>query len=319
MNYMDNCELGSYTSELAEEVAKSLHKAMKGIGTDEKMLIKNIVSHSNSQRQVIKKTFLTLYGKTLAEAIKSETSGDFRKSLLALLEPTDEYEARCVQEAIKGTGTNELVLIQTLCPKGASEIQVLKEAYSRLFNKELEKEVAEDVSGSFGRLMRSIVSAGRADEYAVDQDLARKEAQELYDAGEGRFGTDDSEFIRIFCSRSFGQLWETCQYYKAISGADIEEAIKKEFSGSMEKACLAIVRVAKNRAAYYAHELYESMVGAGTRDNDLIRLLVSKSEDNLQEIKTQYYSMYGKSLYDAVKSELGGDYKKLLLELIGGQ
>ncbi len=34
-------------------------------------------------------------------------------------------------------------------------------------------------------------------------------------------------------------------------------------------------------------------------------------------IKHQYKVLYGKSLYDAVKSELGGDYEKLFLALIG--
>ena len=37
----------------------------------------------------------------------------------------------------------------------------------------------------------------------------------------------------------------------------------------------------------------------------------------MNEIKRAYQSLYGKSLYDAVKSELSGDYEKLFLALIG--
>jgi annexin A7/11 len=59
------------------------------------------------------------------------------------------------------------------------------------------------------------------------------------------------------------------------------------------------------------------MKGLGTDDDDLIRLLVSRSESDLQNIKAIYAKMYGKSLYDAVKSELSGDYEKLFLTLIG--
>jgi hypothetical protein len=38
------------------------------------------------------------------------------------------------------------------------------------------------------------------------------------------------------------------------------------------------VRAARNKYAYFAHELHAAMVGLGTRDDDLIRLLVSKAE-----------------------------------------
>ena len=50
----------------AEEAAKSLHKSMKGFGTDEARLIKEIVLHSNAQRQLIKQSYMTMYGKVSA-------------------------------------------------------------------------------------------------------------------------------------------------------------------------------------------------------------------------------------------------------------
>jgi hypothetical protein len=59
------------------------------------------------------------------------------------------------------------------------------------------------------------------------------------------------------------------------------------------------------------------MKGLGTKDNDLIRVLVSCAEIDLQAIKTEYKRLYGKNLYDVVKSELSGDYEKLFLTLIG--
>ena len=59
------------------------------------------------------------------------------------------------------------------------------------------------------------------------------------------------------------------------------------------------------------------MKGLGTKDEDLIRLLVCRAEVDLQQIKEEYKRLYGKSLYDAVKSELSGDYEKLFLTLIG--
>lgn len=74
--------------------------------------------------------------------------------VLALLVPSDEYDAICVEEAIKvnfilcwlskrflfinlfmsilkGAGTNERVLVQTLCTKDPSQIGKIKAAYKK--------------------------------------------------------------------------------------------------------------------------------------------------------------------------------------------
>jgi len=59
------------------------------------------------------------------------------------------------------------------------------------------------------------------------------------------------------CTRSFPQLNATFEAYTQISGHDIEKAIKKEFSGDLEKCCLAIVKSAKNKSSYYAECLHE--------------------------------------------------------------
>jgi hypothetical protein len=42
-----------------------------------------------------------MYGHTLEEDLKKEISGNFLNGVLALLTPTDEYEAQCLRSAIK--------------------------------------------------------------------------------------------------------------------------------------------------------------------------------------------------------------------------
>jgi hypothetical protein len=80
---------------------------------------------------------------------------------------------------------------------------------------------------------------------------------------------------------------------------------------------LLIVKCARNKPAYFAEQLHDAMKGLGTKDDDLIRLLVCRAEVDLPQIKHEYKQAYGKSLYDVVKSELSGDYEKLFLGLIG--
>jgi hypothetical protein len=56
---------------------------------------------TNAQRQIVKKKYFTLYGKTLEEDLKSELSGNFEKGVLALIEQVDDYEARCLRLSMK--------------------------------------------------------------------------------------------------------------------------------------------------------------------------------------------------------------------------
>lgn len=60
----------------------------------------------------------------------------------------------------------------------------------------------------------------REETSTVDMEKAKREAQELYQAGEKRWGTDESKFNVILATRSFPQLRATFdEYIKVSSGA----------------------------------------------------------------------------------------------------
>ena len=84
----------------AEESARNFNKAFKGIGTDEKLVIKELVEHTNQQRQQIKEKYLEFYGKTLEHDLKSELKGNFEDVAVALLKPRFEYDAENLRKAI---------------------------------------------------------------------------------------------------------------------------------------------------------------------------------------------------------------------------
>lgn len=71
----------------AKYFAKVLRKAMKGLGTDDSTLIRVIVTRVELDMQYIKVEYAKKYKKSLVDAVHSETSGNYRKFLLALLGP----------------------------------------------------------------------------------------------------------------------------------------------------------------------------------------------------------------------------------------
>lgn len=256
--------------------------------------------------------------KKLEDDLEKELSGNFRKVVLGLLMKPIEYEAFCMRNAIKGFGTNQKAVINLLCTKESHEIKHLKQAYLNLYQRDLVKDLENEESGYFGRVLRSLVQAARPNDTQIDYELAKRESQDLYNAGVGKnFGTDELEFVRIFCSRSFTQLKFTFEEYFKFSGKDIEHAIKKEFSGDLKDALMAIAQCVCHDVSYYLSEqLLKCMKGIGTDDETLIRILISRFENDLDAIIYYFNKNNEKSLHDWIKGETSGDYKKILLSMV---
>lgn len=66
-----------------------LQQAMAGLGTDEETLLEILCTRTGPQLQQISQVYRQMYNKDLEKELKGETSGDFAKLVLALLNKTD--------------------------------------------------------------------------------------------------------------------------------------------------------------------------------------------------------------------------------------
>uniref|UniRef100_A0A2P2HY67 Annexin n=2 Tax=Hirondellea gigas TaxID=1518452 RepID=A0A2P2HY67_9CRUS len=290
---------------------------MKGFGTDETSIINVLANRTSEQRQRIILSYQQAYGKDLIKDLKSELGGNLELVILAMMLPTNILLADNLNEAMKGIGTNENTLVEILCTRNNREIQELKAAYQSRYGKPLQKGLEGDTSGHFRRLLISM-STGARDEANTNLQLAPSLAQQLYKAGAGMAGTDESEFNRILASYSYPLLRAVFEEYEKIKGKSLCNAIKSEFSGDVQNGLLAVVQSIENRPQFYAKCLHDAMKGMGTKDDALIRLVVTRSEIDLGNIKQEFQKMYGKSLESQIKSDTSGEYKKVLIVLAGG-
>ncbi|XP_077053225.1 annexin A11a isoform X2 [Siphateles boraxobius] len=298
--------------------AEVLRKAMKGFGTDEQAIINLLGSRSTKQRVPLLVSYKTAYGKDLVKDLKSELSGNFERVVLAMLKTPAQLDASELKEAIKGAGTDEACLIEILASRSNAEIREINQLYKAENKKTLEDAISSDTSGHFRRLLVSLAQGNRDESENVDISLAKQDAQTLYQAGENKLGTDESKFNAILCARSKAHLRAVFNEYQHMCGRDIEKSIDREMSGDLESGMLAVVKCIKNTPAYFAERLYKAMKGAGTKDRTLTRIMVTRSEVDMLDIRQEYVKLYGKSLYTAISGDTSGDYKKLLLKLCGG-
>ncbi|XP_076462295.1 annexin B9-like [Babylonia areolata] len=303
----------------AGAVAEKLREAMCGIGTDEETVLQILGNHSNDQRLEIADAFKVAYGKDLIEDIKDELGGDFEDLCVALLTSPRLYDAKQLHEAMSGAGTDETALVEIMVTRNNSEIEEIKEKYKEEYDTELEEDLKSDTSGYFRRLLVSLCVGGReSDEWEwSDEDKAREDAEKFKAAGADVWGTEEAELNAILCLTSPGQLRKVIEVYEELSdGVTMEEAIRNECSGALKEGYLAIVESVKSKPNYFARRLHDSMAGFGTSDSDLIRIIVSRSEIDMEEIEEAYESAYEKTLVEAVESECSGDYKRLLKAIL---
>ncbi|KAM8924394.1 annexin A11 isoform 1-T1 [Pelodytes ibericus] len=298
--------------------AEVLRKAMKGFGTDEQAIIECLGSRSSKQRQQISLSFKTAYGKDLIKDLKSELSGNFEKAILAMMKAPSLYDAQEIHDAIKGAGTDEECLIEILASRSNAEIQEINRIFKTEFKKTLEQAIKSDTSGHFQRLLISLAQGNRDEGTNVDMSMVQRDVQELYAAGENRLGTDESKFNAILCARSRSHLNAVFSEYQRMCNRDLEKSICREMSGDLERGMLAVIKCLKNTPAFFAERLHKAMKGAGTKDKTLIRIMVSRSEVDLMDIRREYKRLYNKSLYTDITGDTSGDYRKTLLKLCGG-
>lgn len=95
------------------------------------------------------------------------------------------------------------------------------------------------------------------------------------------------------------------------------QAVKSETSGNFGFGLLTVLRCAESPAKYFAKVMHKAMKGLGTSDTTLIRVVVTRTEIDMQYIKAEYHKKYKRSLADAIHSETSGNYRTFLLSLVG--
>ncbi|XP_044284883.1 annexin A5 [Varanus komodoensis] len=299
--------------------AEALRKAMKGLGTDEDTVLKILTGRSNAQRQEIAVSFKTLFGRDLVSDLKSELTGKLETLVVSLMRPARIFDAHALKHAIKGAGTDEKVLTEILASRTPAEIRNIKKVYQEEYEADLEEHITSDTSGYYQRMLVVLLQANRDPDGPINESLVESDAQELFRAGELKWGTNEEKFITILGTRSVAHLRRVFDKYMTISGFQIEESIDRETSGALEKLLLATVKSIRSVPAYFAESLFRSVKGAGTDDDTLIRIMVSRSEIDLLDIRKAFRRDFAKTLYHVIQKDTSGDYRKGLLLICGGE
>lgn len=306
-----------YPNFNASHDATVLQSAIETKDVDEDVIISVLVMRSNEQRQKIKTVYEATTGQRLDKALKSALRHDLEDVSLALLMTPPQFDAHCIRKATKRLGTDEDVLVEILATRTKEQIDEITRVFKQEYNDDLEKVLKSEASGDFEKALLALYRTRRDTSTDVDMQLAQIDAEMLFEAGENRKGSNVDAFIEILTTRSAAQLSKTFQRYACVSDLSLPKALQCELRGDVEDCLVDIVKVCWNTPAFFAEKLHEAMKGHGTCEQSLIRVLVSRSEQDLKKIVEEYYAMYNRFLQEDIVRDTEGHYQKVLLGLCG--
>ncbi|KAK7314688.1 hypothetical protein VNO77_33215 [Canavalia gladiata] len=264
------------------------------------------------------KGFGTIYSEELPKRLASELKGKLETAVLLWMHDPAGRDATIIRESLTANKRTLESATEVICSRTPSQLQYLKQIYYSMFGVYLEQDIQTNINpGDHQKILLAYISTPRQEGLQVNREIAQKDAKVLYKAGEKKLGTDENTFIHIFSERSMAHLAAVSSYYHDMYGHSLKKAVKNETSGSFAHALLTIVQCAVNPGKYFAKVLHKAMKGLGTDDSTLIRVIVTRTEIDMQYIKAEYLKKYRKTLNDEVHSETSGDYRAFLLSLLG--
>lgn len=73
--------------------------------------------------------------------------------------------------------------------------------FLKVYKKKMDDDIMSDTSGSYKKLLYSLLGGNRQEKNEVDMNLVREDVDELIKAGVKKWGTDESKFNTIFGTR----------------------------------------------------------------------------------------------------------------------
>ena len=216
--------------------AKSLHKAMKGVGTDTDACIEIICTRPNWYLKNIMTAYTNLTGGDLIKDLKSEVKlmGNTGTLLCTLLQcqrsenptPNKETIEKYADDLIKGgiqkLGTDEKLFIDVLTKTSTPELQLLIDTYQKKAGESLLVSIDKEFTGYVKKTLKTIIYAN-----TTPSEYFAQRVNEAITSG----GQKDELLMRILITRDEVDMPKIKECYKTLYGKDMVESVKEATLG----------------------------------------------------------------------------------------
>ncbi|KAL2531370.1 Annexin D2 [Abeliophyllum distichum] len=208
----------------------------------------------------------------------------------------------------EGWGTNEALIIQILAHRNAAQRKLIRETYAATYGEDLLKDLDSELSSDF----QCVVLHWTLDPAERDAYLANEATKRL----------TGSNWVNmeVACTRSSFDLFKARQAYHARYKKSLEEDVAYHTTGDFRKLLVPLVSAFRYEgdevnmmlAKSEAKILHEKISKKAYSDEELIRILTTRSKAQLNAALNQYNNQFGNAINKDLKADPKDEYLTLL-------
>jgi annexin A7/11 len=215
-----------------------------------------------------------------------------------------------IRKATKGFGTDEKLLIKTLAPLDAFQMDAVSRQFRATAGKDLLHVLEKETSGWFeGALRAKVLGPVGYDVWLIHR------------ACQGA-GTHEDVLNEVLLCRTNAELWMLKQAYRATYNKDMVKVVEGELSMKTKRMFVMALEGARaddflpvnqQQVEQDVRELKAAAKGAGTDEIKICGILATRSTPHLQAIALAYKHHHRTTLAHMIKSEFSGHMESALL------
>ena len=299
-----------------EKDAENLRNAM--IIKNEKVIIDILGQRTYQQRTKILTTFNKTYNKDLVQELQKYFTGknSFEEFISGIFTNPIEFDCISLHNAIKGIKTHLGTVIEIISTRPSFMLKQIAQKYHELYKgKELIKDIESCSSGILRKILISLIENNRSYNNSPNLDECQEKAEKLKHEGVKRWEGNNSFFIKIFTTNSPMELVYISRMFHKMMGFTIIQGINNEYSGDIRKYLTTFVFAVLSPSEYFATKINKAV--NGKIEKNLMRIIITRHEIDMEEIKQYYFKLYGKEMIKDLKTNFSGDYYNLISKMVG--
>ena len=283
------------------------------------MLFDFLIRTTNYERQIIAEEYRIKYNKSVFDEINNLISnGDTKNIVTLMFYNYYELDARILHKAFKEGKRDEKAIVEVFASRPQWFLQTVDEEYKRVYGISLKDDLLKEKKSDFITFLLCMLSTPRSKINTIKtQKQAADAAEEIIKKGLKKYGTDVELFKGLFVKRSREDLIQISREFKNMDKKkrNLYDAVDDAVSKTTKELIKAIIFAVVIPSHYFAHLLKKSIVGLGTDEETLNRVLVTRHEIDMEFIRNYYKAETKRELIEDIKGDTSGVYEKICVKL----
>ena len=283
------------------------------------MLFDILIRTSNYERQIIAEEYKIKYNKSVLDEINNLVTEKSVKNIVSLMFYNYyELDARILHKAFKEGKRDEKAIVEVFASRPNWFLQTVDQEYKRIYGISLKEDIEKEKKSDLITFLVCMLTTPRAKTNSIkNEKQAQVAAQDIIGKGLKKYSTDVELFKNFFVKRSREDLIQISREFKNLDKKkrNLYDAVDGDCSKTTKELLKAIIYAVTIPSHYFAHLLKKSIVGIGTDEETLNRVLVTRHEVDMEFIRNYYKVENKRELIEDIIGDTSGNYQKITTKL----